>query len=58
VQLVAIVEVQVAEAGHMWLAVGAHGCSSYNKDDGMDEVESAEVQLGGPSSSVLTNMRI
>jgi hypothetical protein len=52
------VEEQVAEAGHMGLAEGVHGRSSHNMEAGMNEVETAEVQLGGLSSSVLTHMRI
>jgi hypothetical protein len=52
------VEEQVIGAGHTWLAVEVHGHSSQNKEAGMDEVETVEVQLGGPSSSALTHMRI
>jgi hypothetical protein len=52
------VEEQVAGVGHTGLAVEVPGHSSQNREASMDEVETAEVQPGGPSSFVLTHMRI
>jgi hypothetical protein len=42
----------------MGLAMVVHGHSSQNKEADMDEVETVEVQFGGPSSFALTHMRI
>jgi hypothetical protein len=53
-----VVEEQVARAGHMGLAVEVPGHSSQNRKAGMDEVETVDVQPGGPPSFVLTHMRI
>jgi hypothetical protein len=53
-----VVEEKVARAGHMGLAVEVPGHSSQNRKAGMDEVETVDVQPGGPPSFVLTHMRI